>query len=309
MTLTGLSGVYPILATPFRTDRSVAEDDLGHLIDFIVTSGADGIVFPGVASEFETLESAERTRLVDRVAHCVAARVPLVVGVSAANAADAAAHARQAHALGAAAVMAVAPSAFASEKAAVRDYYARIAEVGVPVILQNAPPPAGCALSAEDVIELVRTIDGVRYVKEETMPCGQRITQILAAQLPALAGVFGGAGGRYITDELARGACGTMPACELTDLHARQFALHRAGDVDGVRILYYRMLPLLNFQAVFRMAMTKEVLRMRGVIESIGVRAAGPQMDTGDRIELVTLLNDIADLLPAGRGRPLPTSP
>ena len=78
MTLTGLSGVYPILATPFRTDRSVDEDDLGHLIDFIVRSGADGIVFPGVASEFETLESAERTRLVDRVAHCVAARVPLV---------------------------------------------------------------------------------------------------------------------------------------------------------------------------------------------------------------------------------------
>ena len=85
MTLTGLSGVYPIPATPFRTDRSVDEDDLGHLIDFIVTSGADGIVFPGVASEFETLESAERTRLVDRVAHCVAARVPLVVGVSAAD--------------------------------------------------------------------------------------------------------------------------------------------------------------------------------------------------------------------------------
>jgi len=45
------------------------------------------------------------------------------------------------------------------------------------------------------------------------------------------------------------------------------------------------------------------------VIESIGVRAAGPQMDTGDHIELVTLLNDIADLLPAGPGRPLPTSP
>ena len=195
------------------------------------------------------------------------------------------------------------------DKPAIRDYYARIADEGVALVLQNAPPPAGCALSADDVIDLAPTIDGIRYVKEETLPCGQRITRILAAQLPALAGVFGGAGGRYITDELARGACGTMPACELTDLHARQFALHRAGDVDGVRVLYYRMLPLLNFQAVFRMAMTKEVLRVRGIIESIGVRAAGPQMDTGDRIELVTLLNDIADLLPAGRGRPLPTSP
>ena len=277
MTLTGLSGVYPILATPFRTDRSVDEDDLGHLIDFIVTSGADGIVFPGVASEFETLESAERTRLVYRVAHCVAARVPLVVGVSAANAADAAAHVHQAHALGAAAVMAVAPSAFASEKAAVRDYYARIAEVGVPVILQNAPPPAGCALSADDVIELVRTIDGVRYVKEETLPCGQRITQVLAAQVPALAGVFGGAGGRYITDELARGATGTMPAVELAEMHVALFAAHRAGDRARVRHLFNRMLPVLNLQAVFRWALTKEVLRLRGIVAHAGIVPHAPR--------------------------------
>jgi 4-hydroxy-tetrahydrodipicolinate synthase len=309
MTLTGLSGVYPILATPFRTDRSVDEDDLGHLIDFIVTSGADGIVFPGVASEFETLESAERTRLVDkgralrRGARAVGRR----------RERRQCSGCRRARAPGARSWRgrgdgrcAVGPRDTEGRDPRLLRPHRGGRRAGDPA---ERAPPAGCALSADDVIELVRTIDGVRYVKEETLPCGQRITQVLAAQLPALAGVFGGAGGRYITDELARGACGTMPACELTDLHARQFALHRAGDVDGVRMLYYRMLPLLNFQAVFRMAMTKEVLRMRGVIESIGVRAAGPQMDTGDRIELVTLLNDIADLLPAGRGRPLPTSP
>jgi 4-hydroxy-tetrahydrodipicolinate synthase len=296
--MTTLSGVYPILATPFRADRSVDEADFAHLIDFIVASGADGIVFPGVASEFETLESAERTHLVEVVAAHVAARVPFVVGVSATGGPGAAAHAAQAKTVGAVAVMAVAPAALSGNLSAIRDYYGQVAAAGVPVILQNAPPPAGCALSTDDVIELARMIDGVRYVKEETLPCGQRITRILAAQLPALAGVFGGAGGRYITDELARGACGTMPACELTDLHARQFALHRAGDAAGVRELYYRMLPLLNFQAVFRMAMTKEVLRLRGIIASTHVRAAGPQMDVGDRLELTTLLNDIADLLP-----------
>lgn len=304
--LTTLSGVYPILATPFRNDRAVDIDDLARLIDFIVDSGADGIVFPGVASEFETLEAAERTHLVDVVAARVAGRIPLVVGASATDGAGAAAHAAQAKAVGAAAVMAVAPASLTGNKPAIRDYYARIAAERVPVILQNAPPPAGCALSAEDVIELVAAIDGIRYVKEETLPCGQRITRILAAELPALAGVFGGAGGRYITDELARGACGTMPACELTDLHARQFALHRAGDAAGVRALYYRMLPLLNFQAVFRMAMTKEVLRARGIIGSTGVRAAGPQLDAGDRIELAQLLHDIADLLP-GRASMLST--
>jgi len=300
--MTTLSGVYPILATPFRADRAVDEADLLRLIDFIVSSRADGIVFPGVASEFETLEPDERTHLVGVVARQVAGRIPLVVGVSGRSAGAAAGYAAQAAALGATAVMAVAPAALSGNSPAIRDYYEQVAAAGLPVILQNAPPPAGCALSADDVIGLVRAIDGIRYVKEETLPCGQRITRILAAQPRNLAGVFGGAGGRYITDELARGACGTMPACELTDMHARQFERHRAGDVAGVRALYYRMLPLLNFQAVFRMAMTKEVLRLRGIISSTHVRATGPQMDAGDHVELRALLNDIADLLPGCPG-------
>ena len=88
-----------------------------------------------------------------------------------------------------------------------------------------------------------------------------------------------------------------MPACELTDLHVQQFAAHRAGRSAEVRRLYNRMLPLLNFQAVFRMAMTKEVLRRRGVIASTFVRAAGPKMDAGDLRELGALLEEL-DLPP-----------
>ena len=293
-----LAGVYPILATPFRADAKVDEADLRRLVDFIVAAGVDGLVFPGVASEFETLERAERLHLVEVVAAQVAGRVPLVIGVSAADAATAAGLAAHAKDVGAAAVMAVAPTTFKGNAAAIADYYAQVARAGVPVILQNAPPPAGCALSPAEVLDLVRAVDGIRYVKEESLPCGQRITQLLAAQVPALLGVFGGAGGRYLTDELARGACGTMPACELVDLHVRQFALHRAGDATGVRYLFNRMLPLLNFQAVFRMAMTKEVLRRRGVITAIHVRAAGPLLDAGDQRELDALLADVADLMP-----------
>jgi len=293
-----LAGVYPILATPFRPDGATDEHDLVRLIDFIVAAGADGLVFPGVASEFDTLDAAERRWLVDVVARRLARRLPLVVGVSAGDAGAAEHHAAQAMAVDAFAVMAVAPPNFRDDPALIADYYTRIAAVGVPVILQNAPPPAGCALAPDEVVALARSIDGIRYVKEESLPCGQRITRVLNARVPNLAGVFGGAGGRYLTDELARGACGTMPACELVDLHVRQFALHRAGDHDGVRYLYNRMLPLLNFQAVFRMAMTKEVLRRRGVITATHVRAAGPRFDAGDLVELDALLADVGDLVP-----------
>jgi len=293
-----LRGVYPILATPFRDDGSVDAEDLGRVVDFIVRTGADGIVFPGVASEFETLRPEERRHLVGVVARRVDGRVPFVAGVSAASADAAAALAQHARDAGAAALMAVAPPSLKGDAAGVADYYTRIAEAGVPIILQNAPPPAGCALAPAEVIAIARANAAIRYVKEESLPCGQRITQVLAARVATLDGVFGGAGGRYLTDELARGACGTMPACELTDLHARQFALHRAGDAAGVRRLFDRMLPLLNFQAVFRMAMTKEVLRRRGIITSTHVRAAGPRLDAGDLAELDAILAGLTDLVP-----------
>jgi 4-hydroxy-tetrahydrodipicolinate synthase len=203
--------------------------------------------------------------------------------------------------------MAMAPPSLRDDAGALADYYRRIADAELPIILQNAPPPAGCGLSPERVIELASAIAAIEYVKEETLPCGQRITRLLAAAPPNLRGVFGGAGGRYITDELARGACGTMPACELVDLHVEQFRCHRAGDAAGVRRWYNRMLPLLNYQAVFRMAMTKEVLRRRGILRSTHVRAAGPVPDAQDVAELAIMLDELSGEFrthPPQRGNP-----
>jgi 4-hydroxy-tetrahydrodipicolinate synthase len=194
--------------------------------------------------------------------------------------------------------MALAPASMRSAIAEQVDYFRRIAAEGLPIVLQNAPVPTGCGLAPERIAEIVDAVPGIEYVKEETLPSGQRITKLRTLS-PRLHRVFGGAGGRYITDELARGACGTMPACELADLHVAQFRAHRAGDHAEVRRLFERMLPLLNFQAVFRMAMTKEVLRRRGVIEATHVRAAGPALDAGDLRELDQLMAGISDLLPA----------
>ena len=293
-----LEGVFPIVATPFREDGVADPGDLRRVVDFIAGAGVDGVVFPGVASEFETLAADERRELTAAVAETVAGRMPLIVGVSASDAATARVCAAQARTLSAAAVMAMAPPAMRDNAEAQLDYFRAIAGEGVPVVLQNAPPPAGCGLDPARIVAIVDEVPGIEYVKEETLPCGQRISKLLAARHSRLRGVFGGAGGRYITDELARGACGTMPACELSDLHAALFRAHRAGDAAGARRLFDRMLPLLNFQAVFRMAMTKEVLRRRGIIAATHVRAAGPVLDAFDLRELDALMAGIADLVP-----------
>jgi 4-hydroxy-tetrahydrodipicolinate synthase len=46
------------------------------------------------------------------------------------------------------------------------------------------------------------------------------------------------------------------------------------------------------------MAMTKEVLRRRGVIAASHVRAPGPKLDAGDHRELDAMLAELTDILP-----------
>jgi 4-hydroxy-tetrahydrodipicolinate synthase len=302
--VSSIHGVCPVLATPFRADGAPNAAALGRIVEFAIAAGASAVVYPGVASEVGELTDPERERLLDAVATAVRGRVPLIVGASAKDAEATLRHLDQAKRLGAAAAMVMAPGRLAGEVTALVEHYRVLgATAAVPIMLQNAPPPAGGGFDAATVAQVVTRVPAVRYVKEEALPCGQRITGLLArpeiASAPHFAGVLGGAGARYLMDELARGAIGTMPACELTDVHVRMVRAWRAGETALARALYNRTLPLLNFQAVFRWAATKEVLQRRGVIDDTTVRAPGPRLDAQDRIELATMLAEIDDLLRA----------
>ena len=79
---TKLSGAFPVLCTPFRPDGSIDEADFLAVIDFALEAGADGLVYPGVASEVDTLTPDERRSQVALLAKRVAGRVPLVIGAS-----------------------------------------------------------------------------------------------------------------------------------------------------------------------------------------------------------------------------------
>ena len=293
-----LSGVFPVLATPFHADGGVDEAGLIAIARYAIAAGVDGVAFPGVASEYDTLSPTERRALADTVAGEARGCVAFVVGASAPErdtTLDVAARARE---QGAAAIMVMAPKPLTAARDAI-EFFRAVAQAagGVPIMLQNAPPPAGSGLPVPVVLDIVRAVPEIAYVKEEALPSGARISATLAAAPPTLRGVFGGAGGRYITDELARGAAGTMPACELAEVHVALVAAHRANDRARVRYYFNRMLPLLNFQAVFRMAMTKETLRRRGIIDCAMKRAAGHELDAGDRRELTELLAEVEDLL------------
>ena len=293
-----LGGTLPVLATPFTRSDAVDLPSLRRIADYAVAAGADGVVYPGVASEVDTLSREERAGAFAAVCEAVAGRVPVIFGASAPDAAEAARHARAGEAGGAAAAMVMAPAAAGSDAGGLTRFFSEVAgSASLPLVLQNAPPPVGAGLPVDTILEVVSAVPAIRYVKEETLPCGQRITALLNRASADLPGVFGGAGGRYIVDELLRGARGTMPAVELTEAHAAVVRAHRRDDMATARRIYYRILPLLSFQAVFRMRMTKAVLKLRGLIETERVRAPLPEMDAQDRKELETMLAEVRDLL------------
>jgi 4-hydroxy-tetrahydrodipicolinate synthase len=291
-----------VLATPFDDDGAPDAPGLARIAEFAIRCGANALVYPGVASEVEQLSDSERNVLLDVLATATHGRVPLIVGASAVHLPATILHLHKAASLGAAAAMVMAPARLAGDTAALIGYYRSLAAATeVPIMLQNAPPPAGAGFDISAIARVVAEVPAVRYVKEETTPCGQRISALLATRAigdaPHFIGVLGGAGGRYILDELARGALGTMPACELTDIHVTMVVAWRAGNRRFARTLYNRSLPLLNFQAVFRWAMTKEVLKRRGIIGGTHVRAPGPRLDRQDEAELGIMLAEIDDLI------------
>jgi len=292
-----LEGVFPVLPTPFAPDGTIDRLAFSALVDFVVAAGADGVVFPGMASEVEKLSPDERAILVTDLGQRISGSVPIVVGASAATPAAAAAFAEEGRKIGAVAAMVMAPAACGQDIAAHVEFYGAIAaKTCIALMLQNAPSPIGAGLAPEAVAKIVLAVPAIRFVKEETLPCGQHVTKIRALAGNRLDGVFGGAGARYVIDELARGANGTMPASELADVHVALMRAWRGGDKKRARALYSRTLPLLLFQAIFRVRATKTLLRMRGLLDCELARAAGPELDAGDRIELAALAAEAADL-------------
>ena len=75
-----LSGVFPILVTPFDDTGRIDDESLRRLIDFCIESGVHGLGMFGLASEFYKLTPDERRLTLDTVIRQVDGRVPVVVG-------------------------------------------------------------------------------------------------------------------------------------------------------------------------------------------------------------------------------------
>ena len=292
----GWHGIFTIPQTPFSDDGALDEEGLRRQIDFCVDTGTHGIVYPVMVSEFWLLSDDERKRVVDVAVEQVDGRIPMIAGVAGVSTEVAVMFTRHAREAGADGAIALPPYVLKPGLDGLVDYYRQVAEaMGKPVFIQNFDPPLGSSLPPAFIRELLLDIPHVKYIKEEMMPPGHSVTALLETCGDELHGVFTGYGGRWFIDELNRGASGTMPACEFTDVLVRLYERYRSGDVEGAREIHSRLLPLINIESLHGVIFCKEILKRRGLIASTRTRAPG-RLDRHDLAEIDRLMLDVEPL-------------
>ena len=171
-------GVLPVVPTPFKEDGGVDLGSLERVVDDAVEQRAFALVYPGVASEDVLLTADERASCLDTVVKTVGGRVPIVAGVNADQPQGMVDYAGALADSGVSAVMAMAIPAMGDE---IEKWFTRMADAlgGKPIILQNLGAPRGADLSPAQMRQLAAKVPSIRYVKEETIPSGQRVSALV----------------------------------------------------------------------------------------------------------------------------------
>lgn len=245
--MNGLTGIFPILLTPFRDDQSIDYKSLAREVDAALDAGVHGLGI-AIGSEIFKLTPEERGDVLKAVADQVTGAVPLIMNTSAPGTDVAVCLALQAAEAGATRLMIWPPDFFPTGADAVVTHLQRIAAAtGLPIVLQDVPQspiPPSLALRIAEEVPLVDTI------KVETQPTVDQVASMVTAVGRRLS-ILGGAGGGTLVEEYRRGARGTMPfASQSKPFMAAWNALESGDEATAEEIVEHQILPVsrLGFQ-------------------------------------------------------------
>ena len=166
-----IKGFGTALVTPFRKGgdgfhgNEVDFNGLTHLVEMQIMGGVDFLVPCGTTGESPTLSMKEHAQVIEHVMKISNGRVPVVPGTGSNNTAEAYALTKEAKMLGLEACMVVAPYYNKPMTAGFLEYYMRLAEIGIPVIMYDIPSRTGKGVPLEAILNLMGrgAITGIKW--------------------------------------------------------------------------------------------------------------------------------------------------
>ena len=241
-----LRGCATALVTPFKADGAVDEEALTRLIEYQLTGGIKLLVPCGTTGESATMTEAEDQFVIRHAIELARDRARVIAGTGSNSTAVAIENSKIAKALGADAVLVVAPFYNKPTQQGLYAHFRAIAEaVDLPVVIYNVPGRTSCNIAAETTLRLARDCENIVAVKEASGNLAQ-IMEILR-QRPEGFHVLSG-DDAFTFPMIALGADGLISVAsnEAPELMGRMVNLALEGNWDEARELHYRLLPLME---------------------------------------------------------------
>lgn len=274
------TGVFPILATPFDDGENLDLKSLARLIRFMVELGIDGVTILGVLGESNRMTDHERASVIETAVTAAAGQIPVVVGASHQGTRGALDLALMAESLGAAAVMITPGQEPVPDEEKIFEYFYRVAEkMRLPIVVQDHPASTGVQMSTSLLLRLAREIPSVACFKEEAVPTAPKI-RALKKNLERPVPILTGLGALYGLFDLEAGCDGFMTGFAFPEVLLAMVRAARGEDLGQAAEIYRRFLPLIVFEQQPGVAIRKELLRRRGLIDSGRVRHPGAGLNT-----------------------------
>ena len=288
-------GVYPILATPFHDDESLDLESFDRLIRFMTLLGVDGVTILGVLGESNRLLDREREQLIQTAVRA-AGSMPVIVGTSHSGTRAALGLSQMAEALGADAVMVTPQAEPVPNDDRVFEYYRTIAEgIGFPIVVQHHPASTNVHMSVPLILRIVREVPRTAAIKEEATPTPPKIRALVQGMTERKVPIMTGLGALYAQFDLEAGSSGFNTGFAFPEVLMAMVKAMKAANVKRVQALYTRFLPLIAFEQQPGVAVRKEILRLRGLINSSRARHPGVSIQPAVAEQLRAL---IAQTLP-----------
>ena len=301
----GLSGVVPIIPTPFTEKEEIDTEALRRLVDFAVSCKVEAICLPAYASEFYKLTDDERMQVVKVAVEQSAGRMQIVAQSNHPSLKVAVKIAKANIEAGADIIALAVPRIFNLPEDSLKEYlgdFMRSVD-GYPVLIQDFNP-GGSSLSVQLIKELMTENPNFNYLKLEEPLSAAKFESIIK-ETGGRMKLLEGWGGLYMLELIPVGIAGVMPGLGTCDILQKIFSLRKNGENEKAFELFEKVMPQIFFSLqnmeLFHYV-EKELLIARGVLNNSIVRKAGYKPDASTAayakelntriLQLVKALND-----------------
>ncbi|HEY0384582.1 MAG TPA: 4-hydroxy-tetrahydrodipicolinate synthase [Pyrinomonadaceae bacterium] len=242
-----LRGAATALVTPFKSTGELNVECLKTLVERQMRGGVRLLVPCGTTGESATMTEEEDQLVIRTTIEAARGRARVIAGTGSNSTAAAIEYSRTARALGADAVLVVAPFYNKPTQAGLYAHFRAVAEAveDLPVVIYNVPGRTSSNISAETTLKLARDVENIVATKEASGNLSQ-IMAILTGR-PANFRVLSGDDALALA-MIALGADGLVSVAsnETPELMTEMVEAALAGRWDEARALHYRLLPLME---------------------------------------------------------------